>query len=122
MEAFLDTLTDASKREDSYRLLEIFRAVTGEEPRIWGGNIIGYGQYRYKYESGREGDWFKAGFSPRKQNLTLYLTAYQFDKHTDLLEKLGKHKLGKGCLYINRLKDVDQEVLIELLTRLTCSR
>jgi hypothetical protein len=86
------------------------------EPKMWGASIIGFGHYHYKSKSGREGDWFPIGFSPRKQNLTLYLMD-GFDKHGDLLAKLGKHKLGKGCLYINKLEDVDVSVLKELLNR-----
>ena len=92
-----------------------YRRLTGETPRLWGDSIVGFGSYHYAYASGREGDWFVTGFSPRKQNLTLY-AAGGFEPHTALLAKLGKHKLGKGCLYINKLQDVDQEVLRALMT------
>jgi hypothetical protein len=85
---------------------------------MWGDSIVGFGQYHYKYATGREGDWMKVGFSPRKQNLTLYLT-YWTPKHEELLKVLGKHKIGKACLYINRLEDVDLEVLSKLVS-LSC--
>lgn len=88
---------------------------TGEEPRLW-GSIVGFGDYHYRYESGREGDWFLAGFAPRKQNLSLYIMA-GFDKYDELLSRLGKYKTGKACLYINKVEDVDLEVLEELVRR-----
>ena len=97
----------------------MMQAATDEAPRLWGSNIVGFGSYHYTYASGRKGDWFVTGFSPRKQNLTFYLAGIYmtggFEQHVDLLARLGKHKLGKGCLYINRLKDVDQDVLRELI-------
>jgi hypothetical protein len=83
---------------------------------MWGSSIVGFGRQHYKYESGREGDWFKAGFSPRKDSLTLYLIG-GFQKHKDLMDKLGKYKTGKSCLYIKTLDDVDQKVLKQLITR-----
>ncbi|MFC1499775.1 DUF1801 domain-containing protein, partial [Candidatus Zixiibacteriota bacterium] len=101
-------------REDSFTILEMMKDLTGEEPSMWGENIIGFGSYDYTYASGREGTWFVTGFSPRKQSLTLYLM-YGFEKFDDLLAKLGKHKIGKACLYINKLDDVDQKVLKQLL-------
>jgi hypothetical protein len=88
--------------------------VTGEEPKMWGPSIVGFGSYHYKYESGREGDTIVAGFSPRKQNLTLYLMG-GLDEYGELLGRLGKHKTGKGCLYINKLQDVDLNTLRELI-------
>lgn len=114
VEAFLQQVPDEKKRQDSFTILEMMRKVTGAEPRMWGDSIIGFGDYHYVYASGREGDWFCIGFSPRKQNLTLYLT-YGFEDGSELLQKLGKHKTGKGCLYINRLSDVNLAVLDELL-------
>lgn len=90
--------------------------VTGAEPRLWGSSIVGFGDYHYKYESGREGDWFVTGFSPRKQNLTLYIMA-GFDNYDQLLSRLGKYKTGKSCLYINKLDDVDLDVLKELVAQ-----
>jgi len=90
------------------------KEVTGKEPEMWGDSIIGFGSYHYKYASGREGDWFVTGFSPRKQNLTLYIMG-GFDNYDVLLGKLGKHKTGKSCLYINKLDDVDMDVLKTLV-------
>ena len=113
---FLQTVPDERKRLDSYTILEMMKRATGEQPRMWGSSIVGFGARHYKYESGREGDWFVTGFSPRKQNLTLYLT-YALDRYEALLKKLGKHKIGKGCLYVNKLDDVDMSVLEELIAR-----
>lgn len=115
VEAFLDGIPDAQRRSDSLVLLALFRAVTGEAPKMWGTAIVGFGDSHYAYASGREGDWFVTGFSPRKQNLTLYCMG-GYVPHGEVLARLGKHKLGKGCLYINRLRDVDLDVLRELIT------
>jgi nucleoid DNA-binding protein len=115
VEKFLKGIKDEKKREDSFKILKLMGQITKAEPKMWGPNIIGFGNYHYKYKSGREGDWFLTGFSPRKQSLTLYLMTY-LDKHKDLLKKLGKHKTGKGCLYINKLEDVEIKVLKELIT------
>ncbi|MTI21002.1 DUF1801 domain-containing protein [Fulvivirga sp. RKSG066] len=112
---FLNSVEDEGKREDSYRVLEIMKEITGEEPKMWGTSIVGFGSYHYKYESGREGDWFVAGFSPRKQAITLYIMS-GFSKYDELMSKLGKYKTGKSCLYIKKLSDVDEEVLKELIT------
>jgi len=112
--AFLAGVLDEEKRNDSLALLEMFRTVTGEQPKMWGSSIVGFGDYRYAYASGRKGDWFVTGFSPRKQNLTLYSIG-GYEPHGALLARLGKHKLGMGCLYIKRLRDVDQGVLRELI-------
>ncbi|TRX63974.1 DUF1801 domain-containing protein [Carboxylicivirga sp. M1479] len=111
---FLYTIEHKQRREDSLVLLEMMEKLTACRPVMWGTSIIGYGNYRYKYGSGRTGDWFITGFSPRKQSLTIYLM-YGFDKVQKLLDRLGKHKLGKGCLYINKLTDVDMQVLEELI-------
>jgi hypothetical protein len=116
VDAFLQAVADEQKRADSHAVLEMMRAVTGEEPFMWGESIVGFSSYRYQYKSGREGEWFVAGFSPRKQNLTLYIMA-GFDEYDQLLAKLGKHKTGKSCLYIKRLSDVDQEALRELIQK-----
>lgn len=115
VEAFLQAIEDERKRQDSFTLLALLQDVTGVTPRLWGDSIVGFGDYHYRYATGREGDWFVAGFSPRKQNLTLYCMG-GFEPHADLLGRLGKHKLGKGCLYIKKLQDVDQEVLAALMT------
>ncbi len=111
---FLASVEDEQKRADSYALLELMQEVTGEPPRLWGDSIVGFGSYHYRYASGREGDWFLTGFSPRKQNLTLYIMA-GFDRYDALLEQLGKHKTGKSCLYIKRLEDVDRQALRKLV-------
>jgi hypothetical protein len=112
---FINTVPDETKRNDSHALLELFTKITGEKPKMWGSSIIGFGQYHYKSErSSQEGDWMLTGFSPRKQNLTLYIML-GFDDYTDLLSSLGKHKTSKGCLYINKLTDVDLAVLEKLI-------
>lgn len=111
---FLNQIENEEKRADSFEILKLMQQVTKLEPKMWGSSIVGFGNIHYKYESGREGDWFLTGFSPRKQNLTLYVMG-SFNPHTDLLKKLGKHKTGGGCLYINKLKDVDLKVLKELI-------
>ena len=115
VEEFLNAVTDEQTRTDCYEILKMMKQVTKEEPKMWGASIVGFGSYHYKGASGREGDWFLTGFSPRKQNLTLYLM-HGFDAHADLLKKLGKHKTSMGCLYIKKLDDVDKKVLKELVT------
>lgn len=112
---FLNAVEDEARRADSLTLLKMFKEVTSEEPKMWGAAIVGFGQYRYKYASGQEGDWMLTGFSPRKAAITLYLTT-GFEMNQDLLAKLGKHKLGKGCLYIKRLADIDDTVLRQLIS------
>jgi hypothetical protein len=116
VDKFLKGITNEQKRADCYVILEMMRKATRAQPKMWGTGIIGFGDHHYVYESGREGDWFLTGFSPRKQNLTLYMMT-GFDQLEDLLKKLGKHSTGKGCLYINKLEDVDMKVLKELITR-----
>jgi hypothetical protein len=112
--AFLDGVEDEKKRQDSYAVLALMQEVTGEEAKMWGDSMVGFGSYHYKYESGREGDWFLTGFAPRKRNLTLYIMS-GFDAYDDLLAKLGKYKTGKSCLYVNTLVDVDTAVLRQLV-------
>jgi hypothetical protein len=114
VESFLNSVTDEQKREDCFEILRLMGQVTKEEPKMWGSSIVGFGSYHYKGASGREGDWLLTGFSPRKENLTLYIMG-GFDLHQDLLKKLGKHKTSVGCLYIKKLDDVDKEVLKELV-------
>ncbi|HEU4744290.1 MAG TPA: DUF1801 domain-containing protein [Anaerolineales bacterium] len=114
VEKFLEGIKDEKKRQDCYQLLKIMKKATQAEPKMWGTSIIGFGDYHYVYKSGREGDWFITGFSPRVQNLTLYMMG-GFD--SDALKRLGKYKTGKGCLYINKLEDVDIRVLNELITK-----
>jgi hypothetical protein len=111
---FLQSIEDEGKRKDSIAIVEMMKRVTGVEPRMWGENIVGFGDTHYRYATGREGDWFAVGFSPRKQNLTVYLS-YGFEGDQALMQKLGKHKTGKACLYINKLSDVDMGVLEELV-------
>ena len=111
---FLNTIGDEQKRTDSFRLVEIFSKATGAKPKMWGPAIIGFGERRLKYDSGRELDWMITGFSPRKANLTLYALTGSPEQNA-MLEKLGKHTTGKGCLYIKRLSDVDEKVLASLI-------
>ncbi|MEM7328820.1 MAG: DUF1801 domain-containing protein [Pseudomonadota bacterium] len=113
---FVATVEPQKKRDDASELLGFFNRVTGLQPKMWGPSIIGYGRYHYKYESGREGEFMLTGFSPRKQNLTVYIMpGYQFDAMQEKLDRLGKHKLGKSCLYINKLADIDLSVLEEIV-------
>ena len=115
VEQFLKKVENPTKKEDSFKILELMKEVTNEEPIMWGESIVGFGSYHYKYASGREGDWPLVGFSPRKQNLTLYIMS-GFDKYEEILENLGKFKTGKSCLYINKLKDVNMRSLKELVS------
>lgn len=114
---FIEKIPDKTKMRDSLVLLKLFQDVTGEKPKMWGTSIIGFGLYHYKSErSSQEGDWPLTGFSPRKQNLTLYIMM-GFTEYAGLLKKLGKHKTSKGCLYINKLSDVDIKVLEQLVKK-----
>jgi hypothetical protein len=114
VEGFLNSVADEQSRKDCFEILKMMKQVTKEEPKMWGASIVGFGSYHYKGASGREGDWMLIGFSPRKQNLTLYLM-HGFEVHKDLLKKLGKYKTSMGCLYIKKLDDVDKKVLKELM-------
>jgi hypothetical protein len=114
VEDFINSVPDEKKREDGFAILKLMQEVTGDDPAMWGTSIIGFGSYRYKYASGREGEWFLTGFSPRKQNLTLYIMS-GFENYDVLLSELGKYKTGKSCLYINKLEDVDPVTLRELI-------
>lgn len=114
--AFLDKIENPKKREEADFLLDLFKQITKMQPVMWGPSIIGFGQYHYKYESGREGDMPMTGFSPRAQNFSLYCIP-GFDELQDLLDKLGKYKTGKSCLYIKKLDDVDLKVLKQLIKR-----
>ena len=116
VDKFIKSVKDEQTRDDCFKIAEIMQKATKAEPKMWGTSIVGFGTYHYKGASGREGDWFVAGFSPRKQNLTLYIMT-GFDEYEDLLAKLGKHSMGKACLYIKRLADVDLKVLKELITK-----
>lgn len=114
VEQFLQTIADPKKRQDSLAILELMKQVTGLEPQMWGASIIGFGRYHYRYASGREGDWFLTGFSPRKQNITVYIIA-GFSRYDDLLGHLGKFKTGQSCLYLKKLEDIDLPTLRELV-------
>ena len=116
VEDFIAGVENKRRREDGIALLEMMREITGLEPEMWGPSIVGFGDLRYKYESGREGDMFLTGFSPRKRSLSLYVTS-EFDMYEALLARLGKHRRGASCLYINKLADVDADVLRELVRR-----
>jgi hypothetical protein len=114
---FLNSIEDETKRNDSLRLLELFEQQTGEKAKMWGTAIVGFGLYHYKSErSSQEGDWPLAGFSPRKQNLTLYVMP-EFGNLDDLLKKLGKYSTSKACLYIKKLADVDETVLKQIIEK-----
>jgi Domain of unknown function (DU1801) len=111
---FLNQISDEERRADCFAVAKIMEEITGEKPKMWGPSIVGFGSYHYKYASGREGDWPEMGFSPRKKDLTLYIMM-GFEKHADLMEKLGKHSTSKSCLYIKRLSDVHIPTLKKLI-------
>ncbi|WP_066190277.1 DUF1801 domain-containing protein [Gracilibacillus timonensis] len=111
---FIEKVESERKREDAYRLLDIFTETTGKEAKMWGTSIIGFGRYHYKYDTGHEGDAPLVGFSPRKAKFSLYFATGD-DSRTPLLEKFGKHKAGKGCVYVNKLADIDEDVLRDLI-------
>ncbi len=114
VEDFLNTVADSQRRADCFAVAKMMEKATKSKAKMWGASIVGFGEYHYVYESGREGDWMMVGFSPRKQNLTLYLMGVvAFDDAK--LKTLGKFKQGKGCIYINTLEDIDQKVLKELI-------
>jgi len=113
---FLKKVADKDRRQDCLKVLDIMKQVTGEEPKMWGSSIVGFGRYHYKYESGREGESPITGFSPRKGDLTLYIMG-GFEPVSDLMVRLGKHKIGKSCLYIKNLADVDLGVLKKIVAK-----
>jgi len=114
--AFLNAIDDKRKRADAKKVAAMMRKTTGKRAKMWGTAIVGFGTYHYKYESGREGDWALVGFSPRKQNLVVYIMP-GFEKFPTLMKKLGKYKTGKSCLYLNKLDDVDESVLEKLIDK-----
>ncbi|HEX9091303.1 MAG TPA: DUF1801 domain-containing protein [Anaerolineales bacterium] len=116
VEEFLNSITDEPKHTDALAILDMMHQATGAPPIMWGSSIVGFGNRHYRYASGREGDWFLVGFSPRKDNLTLYLSCADI-QNDDLKQKLGRYKNGKGCLYIKRLADVDTGFLKEMIRR-----
>lgn len=111
---FIGGVAPASKRRDAEKLDQLFRAITGFQPVMWGPSIIGYGQYHYTYDSGRTGDFLATGFSPRKARHSIYIMPGYAD-YSDILARLGKHKMGKSCLYVNKLADINLDVLTELI-------
>jgi Domain of unknown function (DU1801) len=116
VDAFLKKIPEAQKRKDAFTILELMEKANKVKGKMWGSAIIGFGDVHLKYESGRELDWFVMGFSPRKQNLTLYIPGTVLNQQA-LLKKLGKHKTGKGCLYINKLEEVDMSILKEIISK-----
>jgi hypothetical protein len=114
--AFLDSIPDEQRRADAKAIAKMMETATKTKPKLWGSNIVGFGTQHYKYASGREGDWFRTGFSPRKDRLTVYITS-SFEQYPDLMQKLGKYKTGLACLHIKQLTDVDVKVLNQLITR-----
>lgn len=114
VEDFLNGITDDKRREDSFAILKLMKETTGDEPKMWGSSIVGFGDYHYKYQSGREGDWFIVGFSPRKQNLSLYIMP-GVEAYREELKKLGKYKAGKSCLYINKVEDIDLNTMKKII-------
>jgi len=115
---YVASIENDVRRKDARILLDIFTTITGEQPKMWGPSIIGYGSYHYKYASGHEGDSFVAGFAPRKTELVIYLVG-NCDGHSELLAKLGKHRMGRACLYIKKLENVDMSILKKLITEST---
>ena len=113
---YLDTVTPAGRREDAFALLAMMEKITGEKAVLWGTSIVGFGQYHYVYESGREGDHMLTGFAPRKANMVVYVMP-GFDAYGDLLDRLGRHKTGASCLYLGRLSGVDEKVLTTLIDK-----
>lgn len=115
VEDFINKLANDKQRKDSFKLIELFKNASGEEPKLWGSSIIGFGNRRYKSPAtGREVDWLLIGFSPRKANLSLYISV-GIKEHAEALTKLGKHKTGVGCLYINKIDDIDLTVLRQMI-------
>jgi len=116
VEKFVSTIKDEQQKMDCEELMELMKSVTKQEGKVWGGSLIGFGDYHYKYESGREGDFFQVGFAPRKGSLVLYFMS-GLPQYKQQLEKLGKHKIGKGCLYVKKLEDINRKELRSLLKK-----
>lgn len=114
VDTFIDSVSNVRRRTDARTLVELMRSVTGEEPRMWGPSIVGFGSYHYRYPSGREGDMCAAGFSPRSSSTTIYF-ADGFDEYADQLARLGPHTTSVACLYVKRLSEVDLDVLAEMI-------
>lgn len=116
VEAFIAAVPNEIRRRDAKTTLAMMKRVTGEKPKMWGPSMVGFGRYHYKYDSGREGDFFLTGFSPRAASMVVYILP-GYEDNSDLLARLGKHKIGKSCLYINRFEDIDLKVLEQLVAR-----
>jgi len=114
VEGFLKTIREEQKQKDAFAILELMKKATKSEPKMWGSAIIGLGDSSYKLASGKENEWFKIGFASRSKDFALYLMGEKAEKFEALLGKLGKHSRGKGCLYINKIADVDQKVLLQM--------
>jgi hypothetical protein len=116
VDQFIQAVPDEQRRQDAMALLALMQRITQQEPQLWGGTMVGFGRYHYTYASGRSGTWFVTGFAPRKRETTVYIMP-GFEPYAALLEQLGKHRLGKSCLYIKRLSDVDMQVLETLIAQ-----
>ena len=114
VEEFIAAIESPEMKADCERLVQMMSDATGEKPRLWGPSIVGFGEYHYKYESGREGDFLRVGFAPRKRNLSIYIMP-GFEEFQPLMDRLGKHSTGASCLYVKRLADIDEQVLDELI-------
>lgn len=114
---FINAVVDPQRKKDAKLLLKLFKELTGEKPKMWGTSIVGYGSYHYTYPTGHEGDWMMTGFSPRKSFMSIYLGCYNNENNADLLDVLDPHKMGKSCLNIKRLDDIDMSVLKKLIKR-----
>lgn len=112
----ISEIKDEQRRKDCEYLLQFFNDVTGENPQVWGGSMIGYGSYTYKTKGNKEGEWFKVGFANRKTSLTIYVVS-GYEREAELMKSLGKFKTGKSCLYVNRLDDIDLELLKEIVQK-----
>ena len=112
---FLNNVKNEQKRNDTFDLINLMKEITGEEPKMWGASIVGFGEYHYEYKSGREGDMFLSGFSPRKQNIAIYIMA-GVENYEKVLKNIGKYKIGKSCFYINKLDDIDLVLLKEMIS------
>ena len=116
VEQFINSVDNETKRKDSLEILDMMSAITGSPPVLWGSSLVGFGRYHYTYASGREGDFFLTGFSPRKQALTIYIMP-GFSEYETILGNLGKYKTGKSCLYVKKLDEIDRDLLRELITK-----
>lgn len=113
---FISSIGDEQERADCYELLDLMATVTGEKPKMWGESIVGFGSYHYKYATGKEGDCYLTGFSPRKKNLTIYIMS-GFENYQDLMKDLGKYKTSVSCLYVKKLSDIDKNKLTQLIKK-----